>query len=961
MILWRDYGPASVRDMFRWSGDSLEGFQTAQQKMIMVLTSTPDIDGNAQIWTSDKGTFQAPVWNQVGGAAKQITGRESRLFVVNSGDLIWATTANTGFKDGSWTNIPGHLKQLSRDRFSVCGTNSVNALYCMDKDIEFTNAWKFIAGDVKWVSISNGRMITVQSNDDMMYYNNTIQTYINVQDIQRGTTIERRRAKMAVLNDIAPNQVGVVMLDEEGLVYATDLTKILGADGRLTGKPTWFQVPTATANKARYIHMNMGRIIYIDTNNKIYYTEDYRRPNWVEVRPPPMNQVYNTMNERGEWYTFTKADAQAQCARYGGTLASSAQLANAYKNGANWCACGWTTDAGTQYPITTQLIGGCGGTEPGVRTCGPDNNVTRGNATCFGIKPAAGTPGVFGFNESSWNAPFTSVELATFSSVPRICGNDGVISTYKGARFRYYSRDECTALGTRLMESGDARVTDYNAGNGECTIVNRTTGARESASARTCVEVQDRPNQDTTYLWDDGSTGNCIFNAAKYKEKYQGFLPELAKMDIGQLYEHWLTVGLEKGYSPCGDINPSCRWDPDAYYQFNPNARAQQPRGALDHYKQIGMKNGLAFCKALGQYPLLEALFKTTELKKIVEPAPATEVARTCKPETISSGSATFQTNEVFLVAPDKEIESTQAVTTCAALGAKVATAAQVRDAQLNSAQWCNAGWVATAPSTGTIAQTIADKPVFPQSVAGGCVPGEARVYTGNVVNNRAAVNCFGVKPPRGTPTVQPFNSKAWSQNTQGAAQSIAKRWTCENRAFAEALFTGPPSAEETYLGRDDIVCFVNNAESKEILCRSVQEYKNGEDFTTQMTDTYELNCNKMSQALADLSGAMTTITNIKGSLDMGVLSLGGAATSLDNAHTKLTCKGSGSFTTEMRAMCNVLDASRQKVLASSQAINSTDPSKEGVMNAILAPMQQAETSRANIIETRRRLQCPTD
>ena len=57
--------------------------------------------------------------------------------------------------------------------------------------------------------------------------------------------------------------------------------------------------------------------------------------------------------------------------------------------------------------------------------------------------------------------------------------------------------------------------------------------------------------------------------------------------------------------------------------------------------------------------------------------------------------------------------------------------------------------------------------------------------------------------------------------------------------------------------------------------------------------------------------------------------------------------------------MCNVLDASRKKVLASSQALNSSDPAQEGVLNAILAPIQQAGTSRAAIVRERVSMKCP--
>merc|ERR1712038_2140529 len=71
-------------------------------------------------------------------------------------------------------------------------------------------------------------------------------------------------------------------------------------------------------------------------------------------------------------YTYDYAKAVAACRASGAQLASLAQLNVAYKAGMNQCNCGWTTDKKAHYPITQKksLIWQCGGSKPGVRTCG---------------------------------------------------------------------------------------------------------------------------------------------------------------------------------------------------------------------------------------------------------------------------------------------------------------------------------------------------------------------------------------------------------------------------------------------------------------------------------------------------------------------------------------------------------------------------------------------------------------
>jgi len=109
----------------------------------------------------------------------------------------------------------------------------------------------------------------------------------------------------------------------------------------------------------------------------------------------------------GPNYQYTRDQASNVCAQYGASVASTAQLQDAYINGADWCFSGWVADGGGKWPITTSVIPGCGGT-PGLQSWTPDNNMA--GVTCYGPKPGINNPAsqngtIKPFNQQMWNQP----------------------------------------------------------------------------------------------------------------------------------------------------------------------------------------------------------------------------------------------------------------------------------------------------------------------------------------------------------------------------------------------------------------------------------------------------------------------------------------------------------------------------------------------------------------------------
>lgn len=129
-------------------------------------------------------------------------------------------------------------------------------------------------------------------------------------------------------------------------------------------------------------------------------------PMYSNKKPGP-TQVFAVSGTGGQSYKYTKDQAQQVCSQYGAQIATTAQLEDALKNGADWCFSGWVSDSNdAKYPITTQTGPGCGNGTTGLMTYTPPNNIAGVN--CYGPKPGIddypiGT--ILPFSQTLWDQP----------------------------------------------------------------------------------------------------------------------------------------------------------------------------------------------------------------------------------------------------------------------------------------------------------------------------------------------------------------------------------------------------------------------------------------------------------------------------------------------------------------------------------------------------------------------------
>ena len=95
----------------------------------------------------------------------------------------------------------------------------------------------------------------------------------------------------------------------------------------------------------------------------------------------------------------------------------------------------------------------------------------------------------------------------------------------------------------------------------------------------------------------DGEAGIkaiCTFDPLEYNDFYPD-IQNAYKGDVDKLIAHYKIDGMNEGRSPCGGIDPSCKFDSATYYSLNPDVKAAG-MDAKAHFKTYGMNEKRSVC-----------------------------------------------------------------------------------------------------------------------------------------------------------------------------------------------------------------------------------------------------------------------------------------------------------------------------------------------------------------------------
>jgi hypothetical protein len=175
----------------------------------------------------------------------------------------------------------------------------------------------------------------------------------------------------------------------------------------------------------------------------------------------------------GPGYNYTKDQAQGICAQYGAQVATSQQLATAQAQGADWCFTAWVSDSnGSQYPINTSIMAGCGNGSTGIINWTPPNNVA--GVSCYGPKPGIDNypqNTILPFNQTSWDGPDSNTPISTCSGpcVPTLTSQNGAYTMVTQTDGNYVMYDSSGkprwATGTTGRGTGPYKTVMQSDGN----------------------------------------------------------------------------------------------------------------------------------------------------------------------------------------------------------------------------------------------------------------------------------------------------------------------------------------------------------------------------------------------------------------------------------------------------------------------------------------------------------------
>ena len=178
-----------------------------------------------------------------------------------------------------------------------------------------------------------------------------------------------------------------------------------------------------------FLNMKHFRQLEFDFNEVLYNLFGTKKPQ-LEVRVNRHIDLSNSAvtceqpKETGEVFhlpnnTYTYEKAKETCELFDARLATYDEIEDSYKNGANWCSYGWSSDQMALFPIQKSMYNelkkipgherDCG--RPGVNGGYMDNKKLKFGVNCYGKKPYASEDDLEYMNKFSFSDAFPDKEL----------------------------------------------------------------------------------------------------------------------------------------------------------------------------------------------------------------------------------------------------------------------------------------------------------------------------------------------------------------------------------------------------------------------------------------------------------------------------------------------------------------------------------------------------------------------
>ena len=221
-------------------------------------TPSPNAPPNDNIWCADQNIKSGtPNWIQLPGKLINLTvNKDGSMFGVNrSGGIYYASS----YKNPSWIQFSGALKQISSSNNVIMGVNSNDDIFYADQNITTNPNWTQVGGKLIDVSVNpNGSAFGVNRANNI-YYSASYKT---------GGWLQLSGA----LNRISSiNNVVMGVAGDDTIWYA---------DQNITTNPNWTQVRGGLVD----LSLNTDGSVYgVNRSGNIYYSPSYNSGLWYQL------------------------------------------------------------------------------------------------------------------------------------------------------------------------------------------------------------------------------------------------------------------------------------------------------------------------------------------------------------------------------------------------------------------------------------------------------------------------------------------------------------------------------------------------------------------------------------------------------------------------------------------------------------------------------------------------------
>jgi hypothetical protein len=228
-----------------------------------------------QLWMSNTWDKSAgPVISDQNINWQQIPGNLMSVAITSDGNIFGTNSEfNIYYKksyQGQFTQINGNLKTIDTDSNYICGITSDNNISCATVKDALNGNFTTIGKNAKSVSISNNSVYAVNL-DNSLSYSTDISNLNNVK-----------------WNDVPITlfQFHSISLDGNVIVGINNNNELMYADNNIfSSKPNFTKISVIDDMK-NFININLYKksILVTDTEGNLWYTADYKNPNWRKIK-----------------------------------------------------------------------------------------------------------------------------------------------------------------------------------------------------------------------------------------------------------------------------------------------------------------------------------------------------------------------------------------------------------------------------------------------------------------------------------------------------------------------------------------------------------------------------------------------------------------------------------------------------------------------------------------------------